>query len=97
MIENISGEWFISDTRFGPMVHAKLGIAEANSGKLVSLVKGKAKEIADTQNLDWVIIDGPPGIGCPVISSLSGASLALLVTEIHPISQARCNNLRPSF
>ena len=81
MIENISGEWFISDTRFGPMVHAKLGIAEANSGKLVSLVREKAKEIADTQNLDWVIIDGPPGIGCPVISSLSGASLALLVTE----------------
>ncbi len=81
MIENISGEWFISDTRFGPMVHAKLGIAEENSGKLVSLVKGKAKGIAETKNLDWVIIDGPPGIGCPVISSLSGASLALLVTE----------------
>ncbi|MCK4463245.1 MAG: ATP-binding protein [Candidatus Omnitrophica bacterium] len=81
MKENISGEWFISDTRFGTMVHAKLGVAEENSGKLVVLVKQKAKEIAEKQNCDWVIIDGAPGIGCPVIASLSGINCALVVTE----------------
>lgn len=81
MRENIAGEWFISDTRFGPMVHAKLGIASENSGKLVSLVRQKAKEIAQSQSCDWVIIDGAPGIGCPVIASLSGVNCALVVTE----------------
>jgi len=81
MEENISGEWFISDTRFGTMVHAKLGIAEENSGKLVTLVRQKAKEIAKKQNLDWVIIDGAPGIGCPVIASIAGINCALVVTE----------------
>ncbi len=81
MRENLAGEWFISDTRFGPMVHAKLGIAEENSGKLVSLVRKKAKELAEKDNCDWVIIDGAPGIGCPVIASLSGIDCALVVTE----------------
>ncbi|MGB2660930.1 MAG: ATP-binding protein [Candidatus Omnitrophota bacterium] len=81
MRENTTGEWFISSTRFGPMVHAKLGIAEENSGKLVSLVRQKAKEIAEKKDLDWVIIDGSPGIGCPVIASLSGVDFALVVTE----------------
>jgi MinD superfamily P-loop ATPase len=81
MIETVSGEWFISETRFGPFVHAKLGIAEENSGKLVSLVKQKAKEIANQYGLDQIIIDGAPGIGCPVIASLSGVSCALIVTE----------------
>lgn len=81
MEENMSGEWFISETRFGPMVHAKLGIAEENSGKLVVLVKQKAKKLAEKQNFDWVIIDGAPGIGCPVIASLSGIDCALVVTE----------------
>jgi MinD superfamily P-loop ATPase len=81
MEENTAGQWFISDTRFGPMVHAKLGIAEENSGKLVSLVKKKAREIAEKQNLEWVIVDGAPGIGCPVIASISGVSCALVVTE----------------
>ena len=81
MLENTTGEWFISSTRFGPMVHAKLGIAEENSGKLVSLVRNKAKETAEENDLDWVIIDGSPGIGCPVIASLSGADIALVVTE----------------
>jgi len=81
MEENIAGEWFISETRFGPMVHAKLGIAEENSGKLVALVRKKAKEIAEENNCDWVIIDGAPGIGCPVIASLSGIDCALVVTE----------------
>jgi MinD superfamily P-loop ATPase len=81
MQENISGEWFISDTRFGRMVHAKLGIAEENSGKLVSLVRKQAKELAEKTNCGWVIIDGSPGIGCPVIASLSGIDCAVVVTE----------------
>jgi len=81
MEQNLAGEWFISETRFGPMVHAKLGIAEENSGKLVSLVRKKAKELAEKKNCDWVIIDGAPGIGCPVIASLSGVDCALVVTE----------------
>jgi len=81
MEENISGEWFVSQTKYGPFVHAKLGIAEENSGKLVAEVRKKAKEIADKNNLNLVIIDGPPGIGCPVIASLSGTDLALVVTE----------------
>jgi MinD superfamily P-loop ATPase len=81
MEENLSGEWFISSTRFGPMVHAKLGIAEENSGKLVTLVRNQAKLIAEKENYDLVIIDGPPGIGCPVIASITGASAALVVTE----------------
>jgi MinD superfamily P-loop ATPase len=79
--ENVSGEWFISDTKYGPLVHAKLGIAEENSGKLVTQVRQAAKEIAEKENLDYVIIDGPPGIGCPVIASLSGVDLAVIVTE----------------
>ncbi|MDP8299705.1 MAG: ATP-binding protein [Candidatus Tantalella remota] len=81
MEENATGEWFISNTRFGPMVHAKLGIAEENSGKLVSLVRNKAKELAEENNFEWVIIDGSPGIGCPVIASISGVDTALVVTE----------------
>jgi MinD superfamily P-loop ATPase len=81
MQENMAGHWFISDTRYGPLVHARLGIAQENSGKLVALVKQQAKQIAERDGLDYVISDGPPGIGCPVVSSLSGASLALLVTE----------------
>jgi MinD superfamily P-loop ATPase len=81
MQENIAGEWFVSETRFGPMIHAKLGIAEENSGKLVALVRKKAKEIAQLRNCDWVIVDGAPGIGCPVIASLSEIDYALVVTE----------------
>jgi MinD superfamily P-loop ATPase len=75
------GRWYISKTRFGPMVHAKLGIAEENSGKLVALVRQQAKLIAERDNLEYVIVDGPPGIGCPVISSITGTDLALVVTE----------------
>lgn len=81
MEENLSGEWFISDTKYGPFVHAKLGIAEENSGKLVAKIRQVAKEIAEKDTMDYVIVDGPPGIGCPVIASLSGADLALIVTE----------------
>jgi len=81
MKENMSGYWFISDTRYGPLVHARLGIAQENSGKLVAVVRQQAKQIAENGGKDLIISDGPPGIGCPVISSLSGVSLALLVTE----------------
>ncbi len=81
MRENLSGHWFISDTRYGPLVHARLGIAQENSGKLVAQVRQQAKRVAKELDSDYIISDGPPGIGCPVISSLSGASLALLVTE----------------
>ncbi len=77
----INGEWFISNTRCGPMVHAKLGVAEENSGKLVSIVRTEAKKIADERKLDLVIIDGAPGIGCPVIASITGTDLVLVVTE----------------
>jgi len=79
--ENLCGEWYISDTRFGPLVHARLGIAEENSGKLVALIRQEARRLAEEQNLSWVITDGPPGIGCPVISSLSGATAVLVITE----------------
>jgi MinD superfamily P-loop ATPase len=81
MNENMSGYWFISDTRYGPLVHARLGIAQENSGKLVAVVRQQAKKTAEKEGKDLIISDGPPGIGCPVISSLSGASLALLVAE----------------
>jgi len=77
----VNGEWFVSRTRFGPMVHAKLGIAEENSGKLVSIVRTQAKRVAEQQGLDLAIIDGSPGIGCPVIASITGANLVLVVTE----------------
>lgn len=81
MRENLSGHWSISETKYGPLVHARLGIAQENSGKLVALVRQQAKQIAEKQGFNYIISDGPPGIGCPVISSLSGANLALLVTE----------------
>jgi MinD superfamily P-loop ATPase len=81
MKDCMSGHWFISDTKYGPLVHARLGIAQENSGKLVAQVRQEARRIAEEQNLEYIISDGPPGIGCPVISSLSGASLALMVAE----------------
>ncbi|MFH1283476.1 MAG: ATP-binding protein [bacterium] len=81
MEDNLSGEWFISDTRFGPMVHAKLGIAEENSGKLVTLVRKQAKETSEKNSSNWIIIDGAPGTGCPVIASLANVDCALVVTE----------------
>jgi len=81
MEENLCGEWFISDTRYGPMTHARLGIAEENSGKLVTAVRQQAKSIAQERDLDFIIVDGPPGIGCPVIASITGVDLVLVVTE----------------
>jgi MinD superfamily P-loop ATPase len=81
MQENLSGHLFVSETRYGPLVHARLGIARENSGKLVARVRQEAKQIAESRSLNLIISDGPPGIGCPVISSLSGTDLALLITE----------------
>ena len=77
----VNGKWFISSTKFGPMVHARLGIAEENSGKLVTLVRNQAKDIARAGEREYIIVDGPPGVGCPVIASISGADLVLIVTE----------------
>ena len=78
---HINGQFFVSDTRYGPMVHARLGIAEENSGKLVTLVRNTAKEIAEKNNLKTIIVDGSPGIGCPVIASIAGVDLVIAVTE----------------
>jgi len=78
---NTCGKWFISGTRFGPMVHAALGIAEENSGKLVSLVRQEARKLAEKTKSSLILTDGPPGIGCPVIASIGGASAVLIVTE----------------
>lgn len=77
----INGEWYISETKFGPMSHAKLGVAEENSGKLVSLIRDKKNELAASKNLHKSIIDGSPGTGCPVIASITGTNYALVVTE----------------
>jgi len=75
------GELFISETRCGPMVHARLGIAEDNSGKLVTLTRKHAKELAEKRNLNLILTDGPPGLACPVIASIAGATGVLIVTE----------------
>jgi len=77
----MAGQWFVSDTRVGPMVHARLGIAQENSGKLVSRVRERAREIAGEKARDLVLIDGSPGIGCPVIASITGADQLLVVSE----------------
>ena len=96
----VNGEWFISETRCGPMVHARLGIAEENSGKLVSTVRTNAKRIAEERGLDLVLIDGSPGIGCPVIASVTGTTLVLAVTEptlsgLHDLERVAQGTLRP--
>jgi MinD superfamily P-loop ATPase len=94
MEQPINGEWFVSSTRFGPMVHARLGIAEENSGKLVSQVRREAQRIAEEQHRNVILVDGAPGIGCPVIASLTGSGLVLIVTEptvsgIHDMKRVR--------
>jgi len=78
------GEWYVSDTRFGTMVHAQLFPGEENSGRLVTLLKREARAIAEERGLGLVLSDGAPGIGCPVISSLAGTDLAVLITEPTP-------------
>jgi MinD superfamily P-loop ATPase len=81
MKDCLAGHWFVSNTRYGYLVHARLGAAQENSGKLVATVRKEARSIAERDKLGYIISDGPPGIGCPVISSLSGTNLAVLVTE----------------
>jgi MinD superfamily P-loop ATPase len=76
-----AGKWFHSDTRFGPLFHAHLFAGRENSGKLVTMVRQQATAKAKERNSEVVLIDGPPGIGCPVVSAITGADLALLVTE----------------
>jgi MinD superfamily P-loop ATPase len=77
----VCGEWFQSETRFGPLVHARLGAGQENSGMLVALIRDKAQQMAREKNSPLILVDGPPGIGCPVISSLTGADGVLFVTE----------------
>jgi MinD superfamily P-loop ATPase len=81
MLEPERGEWFISDTRRGPLVHARLNVGGENSGKLVTLVRNQAVALAQETGAGLVLVDGPPGIGCPVIASVTGADLVLAVTE----------------
>jgi len=79
--EKECGNWYISDTRFGPMVHAQLYPGEENSGRLVTLLKQHARKLAEASGKSLILADGPPGIGCPVIASVGGADEALLVAE----------------
>ncbi len=81
MPESPCGQYFISKSPYGPLVHARLGIVAENSGKLVTIVRRTAIEMAGNLNKKLIIIDGPPGTGCPVMSSISGVDLAVLVTE----------------
>ncbi len=80
-MQSDKNHWFISETRFGTLVHARMGPGEENSGKLVAEVRKNARTIAEAEGRDYIINDGPPGIGCAVISSLTGADAALLVIE----------------
>jgi MinD superfamily P-loop ATPase len=82
--EKQCGRWHLADTRFGPMIHAQLFPGEENSGRLVTLLKNNARALAEERQRDLILADGPPGIGCPVISSLAGADLAVVVTEPTP-------------
>lgn len=81
MSSQTDGEWYHSKSEYGPLFHAELFPAAENTGKLVTTVKQHAKLIAQDNNLPLIIVDGPPGIGCPVISASSGADLALIITE----------------
>jgi MinD superfamily P-loop ATPase len=88
----ISGVWFHSRTEKGPLLHARLGIAEENSGKLVTLLRKRARALAEKEPCPVILVDGPPGIGCPVIASMTGADLVLMVTE--PTLSGRHDMLR---
>jgi len=77
----VSGRWFQSESEHGPFLHARLGLAQSNSGRLVSLLRQRARQIAEKSEIDLVIVDGPPGIGCPTIAALTDASYLLIVTE----------------
>lgn len=101
MVDRLAGYWYVSDTPYGPLAHARLEAGQENSGKLVAAVRQKARLVAKEAGSAYILSDGPPGIGCPVISSLSGASLALIVTEpsltaIHDLERvlAVCRHFR---
>lgn len=79
--ERTCGEWYVSETRCGPLVHARLNPGGENSGKLVTAVRQEARRLAEADGYPLVLVDGPPGIGCPVIASITGASLVVAVTE----------------
>ncbi len=79
--EKTCGVWHVSETPYGPMVHARLGIAEENSGKMVALVRREARRIAETRRIPMILTDGPPGVGCPVIASIGNADAVLAVAE----------------
>jgi MinD superfamily P-loop ATPase len=93
LTERISGHAYISKTKYGFMAHAMLSPSESNSGKLVTLVRQNARILTEKENSDLIIIDGPPGIGCPVIASVTGIDAGLVVTEptmsgIHDLERA---------
>jgi len=88
----VCGQWFVSETRCGPMIHARLGVAAENSGKLVTQLRRMAQQVATEQKRELILCDGSPGIGCPVIASLTGASLALFVVE--PTTSGRHDFMR---
>lgn len=77
----VNGEWYISSTRHGPLVHARLIPGSENSGKLVTMVREQARELAVARGADLLLVDGPPGIGCPVTAAITGADMVLAVTE----------------
>ncbi len=79
--ENHCGTWYISDTAYGPFVHSQLFAGEENSGKLVSHIKSEARKVAEQTGAELILIDGSPGVGCPVIASLSNVDMVLVVTE----------------
>jgi MinD superfamily P-loop ATPase len=81
MEPQVTGQWFRSRTRYGPMLHARLFPGQDNSGKLVSTLRQAARTVAGENAAAWILVDGPPGSGCPVISSLTGADYVVLVTE----------------
>jgi MinD superfamily P-loop ATPase len=89
--ERLCGEWYISETRYGPFVHARLAAGAENSGKLVTLVRHEARQVAQETGRSLLLVDGPPGIGCPVIASLANADAVLIVTEP---SQAALHDLK---
>ncbi len=84
MVERVSGMWFVAHSRAGLMLHARLSPGEENSGKLITQLKKTARELAQERGIDLVLVDGPPGVGCPVISSITGATDVVIVTEPTP-------------
>lgn len=93
LVPCVDGEWMVGETRFGPLVSARLRAAGENSGKLVTQVRKVAAELAATRDADLVLVDGPPGIGCPVIASMSGVDLVLAVTEPTPLARSDLERL----